>query len=456
MPRKFFVSVLLCLVVVPVIVQAASQDYWTAYDYTIRFYPRWCSYNLNTNSRTNMMVGPNGMGPEFKAIVAVNDDTIYALSFLDLSNEPQILTIPAYANPYSVLLLDVFGNVFGSGSMPATTAPTRYGLTGPNYSGTLPDGIAPVRFPYNFSIMILRADKYSAAGDDLIQAATAFRVAIQMKGLAEYIQNPVGGHTFVAPLKFFDRPWKRTADEAIFTSPTDFLATLQTAMGSSTTEPLSASDKILMAQFNSCFAAAVLQTDDPYYTALSDIIEGTQAAHGAIVDRWRSHTGPTRWVHFNNIGTWGDQYLDRAALTEYLLFANDKNAAYYAHAFVDADNLPLDGDYAYILTFKADELPEYSRFFSVTAYTPDDIELIENAYNKYLVASYTPGLVKSADGSITIYVQSTPPTKAPLANWLPVKSGPFNLMMRVYGPQGSAKEGTYYPPAIKWEMLGGY
>ncbi len=456
MQRKMVVSVLWCLLVLPVIVQAASQDYSTAYEYMIRFYPRWFSYNLNTSSRTNMLVGPNGMGPAFKAIVAVNDDTIYALSFLDLSNEPQILTIPAYANPYSVLLLDVFGNIFGSGSMPATTAPTRYGLTGPNYTGTLPDGIVPVKFPYSSSVIIIRADKYASTGQDLIQAATDFRAAVQMKGLAEYIQNPVGGHTFVAPLKLFDKPWKRTADKAVYTSPTDFLATLQTAMASSATEPLSASDKMLMAQFDSRFAAAMLQTDDPYYTALSDIIEGTQAAHDAIVDRWRSHTGPTNWVHFNNIGTWGDQYLDRAALTEYLYFANDKNAAYYAHAFVDADNLPLDGDYAYTIIFKADELPEYSRFYSITAYTPDDIELIENACNKYVVASYTPGLVKSADGSITIYVQSTAPTKAPIANWLPVAPGPFNLMMRVYGPQGSAKEGTYYPPAIKWEMLGGF
>ena len=64
------------------------------------------------------------MGPEFKLIVAVNDDTIYAMSFLDLSNEPQIISIPPYSNSYSVLILDVFGSVIASGSMPPTTDAT--------------------------------------------------------------------------------------------------------------------------------------------------------------------------------------------------------------------------------------------------------------------------------------------------------------------------------------------
>ena len=108
------------------------------------------------------------------------------------------------------------------------------------------------------------------------------------------------------------------------------------------------------------------------------------------------------------------------------------------------------------MTFAGDTMPDYSRFFSVTAYTPDDIELVENSYNKYLVASYTPGLVVSADGSITIYVQSKPPTAAPIANWLPVPVGPFNLMLRIYGPNGSAKDGSYIPPGIKWKIVGGY
>jgi hypothetical protein len=36
----------------------------------------------------------------------------------------------------------------------------------------------------------------------------------------------------------------------------------------------------------------------------------------------------------------------------------------------------------------------------------------------------------------------------PEANWLPVPLGPFNIMLRVYGPEGSVADNTYVPPGI--------
>ncbi|MBI5678547.1 MAG: DUF1214 domain-containing protein, partial [Planctomycetes bacterium] len=65
--------------------------------------------------------------------------------------------------------------------------------------------------------------------------------------------------------------------------------------------------------------------------------------------------------------------------------------------------------------------------------------------------------VVDPDGSITIYVQSNPPITAPIANWLPVPAtGPFNLMLRIYGPTSDSElNGTYIPPAILWKIGGG-
>jgi hypothetical protein len=101
-----------------------------------------------------------------------------------------------------------------------------------------------------------------------------------------------------------------------------------------------------------------------------------------------------------------------------------------------------------VIHFSKDELPEKTRFWSITAYTPENIELVENSLNKYVVASYTPGLVYDPDGGLTVYLQTNMPRIAPRANWLPVPSGPFNVMLRIYGPQGSALDGTYVPPGI--------
>jgi len=76
---------------------------------------------------------------------------------------------------------------------------------------------------------------------------------------------------------------------------------------------------------------------------------------------------------------------------------------------------------------------------------------VRNPANKYLVASYTPGLVKNPDGSITIWMAPTRPAAAPMANWLPVPRGQFNIALRVYGPTGNTDPNAsppYTPPAI--------
>ena len=222
---------------------------------------------------------------------------------------------------------------------------------------------------------------------------------------------------------------------------------VQEAMASPATQPITDDDRSLMQKFDTLFAIAksVVDYDSGPLTA---IIRGAQAAYAAIINRWQSHRGSTNWIHFDNVGHWGTNYLDRAALTEYIQVGNDRKAAYYANAFVDASGLPLDGgSFAYTITFAQDQLPEYQRFWSLTAYTPEYVELVPNALDKYVVASYTPDLVTAEDGSVTIYVQADQP-KGSTANWLPVPKGHFSLLFRVYGPLGTALAGTYVVPKI--------
>jgi hypothetical protein len=175
---------------------------------------------------------------------------------------------------------------------------------------------------------------------------------------------------------------------------------------------------------------------------------GMRAAHALIIDSYLSHTGPTNWVHFNNIGTWDRQVVQRAAITEFCQYCNSIKTAGYWHAFRDDQGLPLNGSNprGYVLTFSKEQLPAATRFWSVTAYTPQAIELIPNRERKYEVASYTSGLQYNPDGSLTIYISRTRPRGVPMANWLPVWRFKFNLMLRLYGTTDNAK--TYVPPAI--------
>ena len=105
---------------------------------------------------------------------------------------------------------------------------------------------------------------------------------------------------------------------------------------------------------------------------------------------------------------------------------------------------------AYTLTFTKSQIPQASRFWSLTAYLPRGNTLVPNAARKYEVAKFTPGLVTNPDGSVTIYIQTTPPPSALRLNWLPVPRGRFDLLLRVYGPEGNTGPGAkYIPPEIQ-------
>lgn len=420
------------------------SPYQTAYDYTVRFYPRLLSWlQGDIDSVENKLGSPDTVTPEYKMVVAINDDTIYASTFIELSS-PQIVTIPAYSNHYSVLILDVFGSVLYSVSTP-TTSGASYALVGPDFNGTLPAGVSRINLPYNSGVFIVRADRYSN-NVDVSVAAELFVRNLRMQSLAAYEQSPnSGGETAVKPVSFYAAPIKRTADQAVFASPVNFLSTIQTALSSSLTQPITTSDQLLISQFNTYFNGASA-------SVLSNMTLGAQDAHNAIINNWRSHLDSHKWIHFNNMGNWGTNYLDRASANEYIQYGNNLAAAYYAHIFVDRSNIlldsgTLDNPVAYRIRFDVAQIPPAQRFWSLTAYTPEDIQLVENSLNKYVVASYTPGLEVDIDGSITIYIQNTQPT-AHVANWLPVPPGQFNLMLRIYGPTGTALAGTYLPPEV--------
>jgi hypothetical protein len=428
--------------------EAVSQlsPFDTTVAYVAQFYPLWFTYYqrlLGTNN-TNHLIGPDRVSPIYHFAVAVNVDTLYASSFLDLSAEPVVVTIPTTpsfpSTSYSILMLDPYGDLLPmSANIPKT--PGSYALIGPGgYTGMLPSGVTPITLPLNYSFLAFRADKF-------VSQADAFRRALKSQTLGDYLENPSGGAAKILPEFLFAVPFKTTADDLIASAPIAFLRQLQKAVASRFTPPFSAYEEALSDRFDSWFGSGNMNR--------SEFSDGAQAAHELILDRYLTYTDwaptPTNWIHFTNIGDWGNQVVERSSITEFLQYANGINSAAYYHVFKDADGNPLDGSNTsgYVLTFPAGQLPEAMRFWSVTAYTPEAIELVPNPAHIYAVASYTPGLQSNSDGSLSIYMAQQLPAGVPMANWLPIPPGAFNIMLRVYGPEGSVADNTYVPPGIE-------
>ena len=339
----------------------------------------------------NKLVGPDRVTPIYNSVVLINVDTVYASAFLDLRAGPVVLTVPGTPVNYSILLLDPYGDIFQTALQPNT--PGVYTITGPGFSGALPPGVTPVTMPLNAMTLIFRADRYAPASsatpyaDETAQANT-FRASLKLQTLSDYLSNPNGGATAVQPEEYFAFPFKLTADELIARDPIEFLRMLQVAVASPRTPPMTPFEQDLSSRFDALFGHGVSQRPD--------FGAGAQLAHKLIVNRYLTHTGPTNWVHFNNIGCWdgGTQVVDRSAITEFCQYCNAISTAVYYHAFKDAGGQWLTGSHpgGYVLTFPAGQLPEARRFWSLTAYTPKTVELIPNQEQKYVVAGYTPGL----------------------------------------------------------------
>ncbi|MGH7045676.1 MAG: DUF1214 domain-containing protein [Stellaceae bacterium] len=431
--------------------QAVSQlsPFNTTVAYVAQFYPLWFTYYQTRLTQGNRLVGPNRISPLYHYVVAINVDTLYASTYLDLTDGPVIVTIPTTppfpSQSYSILSLDPYGDVLPA-SIPK--APGSYALIGPGgFTGTLPKGVTSILLPVNFSALIFRADKFSPNNENQIKQADAFRRLLKAQTLTDYLKNPRGGATKIVPEIVFSVPFKTTADNLIARDPIAFLRQLQRAVASDHTPTLSPYEEALSNRFDSLFANRNANR--------SEFSAGAQAAHELILDSYFTHTDwtptPTNWIHFTNIGAWGNQVVERSSITEFIQYANNRTAAAYYHVFKDANGNPLNGSSprGYFLTFPPGQQPEATRFWSLTAYTPEAIELVPNPVHKYAVARYTPGLQANKDGSVSVYMARQLPAGVPMANWLPIPRGAFNIMLRVYGPKGTVEANTYVPPPIE-------
>ncbi len=147
------------------------------------------------------------------------------------------------------------------------------------------------------------------------------------------------------------------------------------------------------------------------------------------------------------IGTYGTDYMQRAAVAAFGLGANLPADAVYPSATGSTPRgQPLKGDKAYVLHFAKDQMPPVNAFWSLTMYDKDGY-FVPNSLQRF--AARDSRLKKNSDGSVDIYLQPDSPGKAREANWLPSpKDEPFTLLLRLYWPKEPVLDGSYKPPGV--------
>jgi hypothetical protein len=323
--KRLFPCLWLAVSLIALPTGAKAQDaVVTTRDYVSQFYPLWFTYYQTFLATPNLMVGPNEISPIYHYVVAINNDTVYASSFLDLSMEPVILKIPSTPANYSVLTLDRYCDIFHS-ALPANT-PGTYALYGPGFDpNNLPITVTAVPLPFNYMAIIFRADRFKNSVD-ITQEADDFRRGMSTMPLCAYLGKScelgvsTGGPTRIVREIEFAPPFKTIADNLVALDPIGFLRLLQRAVAAPTTPPMSSEVRALSEHFNALFASSTGNG--------SECARGARAAHDQIIDEYRNHTGSTNWITFENIGEWGTNpdpgssiAVQRSSITEFIQYA---------------------------------------------------------------------------------------------------------------------------------------
>ncbi len=382
------------------------------------------------------------------AVTAPNADTLYTTTWLDVSREPWVLSVPDMGDRYYLLpMLDGWTNVFQvPGKRTTGGKPQKYAITGPGWSGTLPDGVTEYKAPTGMVWILGRI--YCTGTPDDYKAVHALQDKFELVPLSSY-GKPYTPLPAEVDANFDMKTGIRDQVDAMdVDSYFKYLARLMK------TNPPAAEDAPMVAKM-ATIGLVPGQDFDPSKLSAFDresIKAVPKVAQVKIMEYFKQAAEPVNgWTYLTkNIGVYGPDYIQRALVTAIGLGANRPQDAVYPTSQKDAAGSEYDGaSKKYVMHFNKGEMPPVNGFWSLTMYDASYF-FVPNPLNRYTLSQRNK-FVTNADGSVDLYIQADSPGKAKEANWLPAPKAKFIPMLRLYWPKEtppSLIDGTWKPPAI--------
>lgn len=371
-----------------------------------------------------------------KDIVTPNNDTPYSWAVLDLRAQPVVLSTSDIPKGRYVVfqLVDLYTQNFGYVGVSTTGYKAGHFLiAGPKWSGDTPKGIDKVLNSESDFVVILGRTNLDGPSD--LPAVVALQKQYRLDPLSEFEKQP-------APPAAPAMNWPAW-DEAKALSP-DFIQYTNFLL--QYCEPHVSSESALMANFAKIGIAPGAPFDFAALPAAEQQgITAGVAAGKAQLEKAESTTTSSFDLFGSREDLHGD-YQTRAVAAAMGIYGNTKQEAVYVGTRLDADGKQLTGATPYEIHFSKADLSPAKFFWSMTLYSLPDRHLVANPINRYSIGDRTKGIRYGADGSLTIYVQHDPPTGDKKANWLPAPTGPYDVIMRIYGPDDSVLNGSWQLP----------
>lgn len=382
----------------------------------------------------------------FRDVTAPNADTLYTTTFIDVSKEPYVLSLPdAHDRYYLFPMLSGWTDVFQvPGKRTTGTGPQKYAITGPGWNGTVPAGVTQYKSPTGIVWILGRI--YCTGTPEDYAAVHKLQDEISIVPLSAYgkLYTPPPGK--VDPAIDMKTPVREQVNALDTGAYFNLLAALMKD------SPPAAADAPMVEKL----AKLGIVPGQPFdigalEPAVQDALKDVpQEAFTEIMSHFKT-AGKDKegWVFTTNAGTYGTDYTQRALITAIGLGANRPQDAVYPTSEVDPTGKPYSGANKYVMHFAKGKLPPVDGFWSLTMYNGDYF-FAANPLNRYTLSERND-LKTNADGSVDFYLQHENPGPEKESNWLPAPSDKFILMMRLYWPKEkdpSIIDGSWSPPAV--------
>jgi hypothetical protein len=389
---------------------------------------------------------------KFRDVTAPNADTLYTTTWIDVSKEPWIISIPDMKGRYFLFpMLDGWTNVFQvPGTRTTGTKAQKYAITGPGWSGTLPAGVTEYKAPTGMVWILGRIYCTGTPAD--YKAVHALQDQFSVVPLSSYGKpyKPESGKVDPAiDMKTAVREQVNAMDGAAYFKL--FAELLKTNPPATEDAPMVAKLAKIGVVPGQDFDAAKLEP-----AIAKGIADATKPAQDLIMGWLKAGIAAgdlkleNGWLFTTKTGLYGTSYLQRALITAIGLGANRPQDAVYPTSEGPDIVKKYNGAKKYVMRFGKGELPPANGFWSLTMYDAGYF-FVDNPLNRYTLSQRNK-LKANADGSIDLYIQHESPGKDKESNWLPAPNDQFILMMRLYWPKEkppSILDGSWKIPEVK-------
>jgi hypothetical protein len=380
-----------------------------------------------------------------KGAAAPNADTMYTMVWYDLSSEPWVFSIPDMGDRFYIMpMLSGNNEVFHvAGTRLTGGKPQKFLITGPGWSGTVPEGLTQVKA--SGALVWICGRIYCTGTSEDYQAVHSLQDQYSSVPLSAY------GKPYTPPPGAVEEAFdmKTAVRKQVNGLPLEeFFSYLARLLKNNPPKPDDAPILARMARigivpgqdFNRSKLPVLGEKLDPKLALLD------------MVETMKSQKPVNGWLYWNtNAGTYGTDYDQRAMVTLIGPGLNFPQDAMYPFSEKDADGKNYDGAaYKYVMHFEKGQMPPVKGFWSLTMYDPEFF-FVPNPINRYNL-SQRDTLATNPDGSVDLYLQAESPGPDKEANWLPTPKGKFIPMLRLYWPKykpPTILDGSWTPPALK-------